>query len=260
VTAALLEGVHQKVARAEHHFETLYGEFKEFIEREPQPFGISISYFDADTGYYVCKAIVTASPPIRLGVVLGDVIHNARSALDHLVWQLVIANGKTPTRSNAWPIVTNPNEWKSSAAKRLKGVHTRQIKLIDQGQPYKAGRSARNTFPGMLQSLSNTDKHQIVHPTFALMVDPGEEVKFTIKKGPGRIVRSEVRHGGRFEHGAEILRTLVAGRTDETDVWMEGKGPVEMAFGERPITITQVRDIVEWVKVAVRDLEASLRG
>lgn len=238
----------------------LYGEFKGFIEREPQPFGISIPYFDADTGYYVCKAIVTKSPPTRLGVILGDVIHNARSALDHLVWQLVIASGKTPTRRNAWPIVTNRTKWKSSAATRLKGVHTRQIKLIDQGQPYKVGRNARHTFPGMLQSLSNTDKHQIVHPTFALMVDPGEEVMFSIKRGPGRIVRSQVRHGGRFEHGADLLRTIVGDRTDETEVWMEGRGPVEMAFGERPITITQVREIVEWVRVAVRDIEASLSG
>lgn len=112
----------------------------------------------------------------------------------------------------------------------------------------------------MLQSLSNADKHQIVHPTLALMVDPGEEVEFSVKNGPGRIVRSEVRHGGRFEHGDELLRTLVAGRTDETEVWMEGRGPVEMAFGDRPITVTQVRQIIEWVKVAVQDIEASLNG
>jgi hypothetical protein len=46
VTAASFEGVHEKIARAEHHFEKLYGAFKEFVEREPQPFGISIPYFE----------------------------------------------------------------------------------------------------------------------------------------------------------------------------------------------------------------------
>lgn len=151
--AASFEGVHEKLARAEQHFKVLYGEFRELIEREPQPFGISIPYFDARTGYYVCKAIVTDSPPMRLGVILGDVIHNARSALDHLVWQLVIANGKTPTRSNAWPIVTNPREWESSGVSRLRGINPKQIELIDQGQPYKAGRNARKTLPGDASKL-----------------------------------------------------------------------------------------------------------
>jgi hypothetical protein len=258
-----LEGVHAKVRRAEAHFETLYSGCRAFIERDQPPFGISIPYYDAETGYYVCKAIVSEPVPVRLGVILGDVIHNARSALDHLVWQLVIANNMTPRggpRGNAWPIAMTSTEWKATGKARLNGVRATQRDLIDQGQPYKAGRSARNTFPAMLADLSNTDKHQIVHATGALIIDPGEEVKFTVKSGPGDIVRSEVRHGGRFEHGADLLRTRVTGRTHETEVWMEGNGPVEMAFGERSITISQVRGIIEWVKVAIRDLEASLDG
>jgi hypothetical protein len=82
---------------------------------------------------------------------------------------------------------------------------------------------------------------QIVHAVVALMIDPGEGAKFSVRRGPGEMVRSGARHGSRLEHGADLLRTLVEGHTDETEVWVEGGGPVEVAFGERPSTINQGR-------------------
>jgi hypothetical protein len=256
-----LGGVHEKLRRAEAHFRDLYAESRAFIEREPQPWGISIPYYDPESGWYICKAIVNEPAPIRLGVILGDVIHNARSALDHLVWQLVLANGQTPRAGaggNMWPVALEEKHWKAAVKTRLRGVGAPQQALIQQAQPYKEGRRTHNTSPAVINALSNTDKHQVVHATAALLIDPGEEAKFSIRQGPGRIVRSEVRHGGRFEHGADLLRTQVEGRSAETEVWMDGRGPIEVAFGERPITISQISAAIEWVKVAVRDIAASL--
>lgn len=256
-----LEGVHEKLVRAEAHFETLYAECRAFIEREPQPWGISIPYYDADSDWYVCLAIINEPAPPRLGVILGDVIHNARSALDHLVWQLVIANGETPrsgSHGNTWPMLSRGDKWSGALAGTVKGMNPKQQALVELAQPYKAGRRAKATSPAIIQALSNTDKHQLVHVTRARMIDPGDAVTFRIRNGPGTIVRSQVRHGGCFEHKVEILRTKVEGRTDETEVWMEGSGPLEVAFGEDLITVTQLRNAIEWVKVGVRDIESSL--
>lgn len=256
-----LDGVHQKLHWAETLFKALYAESQAFIERDPQPWAISIPYYDTESGWYVCKAIVNEPAPIRLGVILGDVIHNARSALDHLVWQLVLANDQTPRAGaggNMWPIVLEEKDWKAAVKVRLDGVGTTQQAIIQGVQPYNEGRRAQSTSPAIINVLSNTDKHQVVHATAALIIDPGEEAKFSIRRGPGRIIRSEVKHGGRFEHGAALLRTEVRGRTEETEVWLEGRGPVEVAFGERPITITQVKAAIEWVRAAVREVEASL--
>jgi len=54
----------------------------------------------------------------------GDIVHNLRSALDHLAFQLVLAGGHTPTTETAFPVGKSPREeirrWEGAAAvKRL---------------------------------------------------------------------------------------------------------------------------------------------
>jgi hypothetical protein len=41
---------------------------------------------------------------IQYGVMVGDVVHNLRSALDHLIAQLVEANGKSVNKRSGFPI------------------------------------------------------------------------------------------------------------------------------------------------------------
>ena len=58
---------------------------------------------DPNTGDQVFKFRVRAPIPVDLSLVIGDAVHNLRSALDHLAWQLVLANGQTPTTQTAYP-------------------------------------------------------------------------------------------------------------------------------------------------------------
>jgi alkanesulfonate monooxygenase SsuD/methylene tetrahydromethanopterin reductase-like flavin-dependent oxidoreductase (luciferase family) len=48
--------------------------------------------------------------PYKVLVVIGDVIHNLRSALEQTVWQLVLANGGHPDHKTKLPIITHPPE------------------------------------------------------------------------------------------------------------------------------------------------------
>jgi hypothetical protein len=61
-------------------------------------------------------------PPIYLGVVVGDFLHNLRCTLDHLVWQLVLLNGAEPSYRNYFPIVNTPEAFASAAGHGLRGV------------------------------------------------------------------------------------------------------------------------------------------
>jgi hypothetical protein len=88
-----LEGCRARVERAKEHFQDLRSEFAAF--RELDPYGIS-SYANPATGEYVHLARVSQEPPVRWGVVAGEIVHHLRSALDHLAWQLVLDNGGTP--------------------------------------------------------------------------------------------------------------------------------------------------------------------
>jgi hypothetical protein len=50
----------------------------------------------------------TEPSPLRLGVIVGDFLHNLRCVLDHLVWQLVLSNGQTPSVRNQFPTHPRP--------------------------------------------------------------------------------------------------------------------------------------------------------
>jgi len=104
---------------------------------------------------------VESPPPVSLGVVAGDVIHNLRSALDHLARELVIANGANPRDEGRprtqFPIVT--------ASEQQPVIHTEsgdissaaQV-LLEVVQP-----NNRPDHPlAVLTRLANIDKHRTI--------------------------------------------------------------------------------------------------
>jgi hypothetical protein len=48
------------------------------------------------TGLYMFRVHTAAEPPTRIGLLIGDCLHNLRSGLDHLVWQLILQSGGSP--------------------------------------------------------------------------------------------------------------------------------------------------------------------
>ena len=53
------------------------------------------------------------------GVLIGEILHNLRSALDHLIWQLVILETGAPptTTKTAFPIFETAAGYKSREAR-----------------------------------------------------------------------------------------------------------------------------------------------
>ena len=145
-----LAGVWAKIARADEHFQLLEREVAAFFDHDPQPIGTSVGYFDPESGWHLVYGIVKESPPPRLGVILGDLVHNVRSALDHLVWQLVLWNGQTPTEGRrgtafpAFPFAMSKNAWKGAKKGPLREVADHHRAVIQKVQPYK-GRTGLKT-------------------------------------------------------------------------------------------------------------------
>jgi hypothetical protein len=258
--AADLSGVWTKIARAEEHLTLLDAEVRAFIEGNNQPFVLSIPYLDADSGWHVVYGIVEREPPPRLGVILGDVLHNVRSALDHLVWQLVLLRakkGKAPSDNNAFPIVATKHGWDSAVNSLLQGVSGPHRAIIKRVQPYHRASTPEQTYLGMLKSLSNVDKHRIVHPMFAVLRDPGTgptAARFEVTRGRGAVVQQQFRHG-RMEHGAELMRARVEPLEDDTEVKMDGDAPVDVAFGEDLYSVGYIRNLPQVVRVIVQEFE-----
>src|SRR5271166_256514 len=106
----------------------------------------------------VLRIRLSPKPPEELSLVVGDCLFNLRSALDHLVWQLVLSNKGTPTDRHLFPISKNREAFNDAVTKhhRLDCVPAEAATIIERLQPYHTG----ETHPlALLSKLHNIDKH-----------------------------------------------------------------------------------------------------
>jgi len=87
-----------------------------------------------------------------------DVVHNLRSALDHLAHQLasVGSPGKEPTRRIEFPMARDLATYEKTKAPKVEGMRQEAIEAIDALKPYKGG----NDDLWRIHELDNTDKHR----------------------------------------------------------------------------------------------------
>lgn len=107
--------------------------------------------------------------PLQFGVILGEIVHDLRSALDHLVYQMVLLNEGKPYTRNYFPIYlvhdapNNPRTWVTKAASDLQGVLEQHWALFDRLQPYRRGHRAQFHPLAVLNHLSLVDKHRVLY-------------------------------------------------------------------------------------------------
>jgi hypothetical protein len=106
---AALDGVYEKIERAKVHQADLARRLDAVLGADKQHFVLD-GEPDHETGRYAVR--VYGVPDIDPGwlTIIGDCLHNLRSALDHLAWQLVLLDGKTPTRETSFPVRTTKDD------------------------------------------------------------------------------------------------------------------------------------------------------
>jgi len=135
---------------------------------ENDPYSTAVEYHpEADVHVF---RLATEAVPVAFGIVTGNIVHQARAALDNLVWQLVILNGGKPRggmRGNAFPILLPKHDhhaFAKNTKNTLSGVHPDHRTLIEGLQPYQRpdGIPPDQHPLAVLAGLSNTDKHQVL--------------------------------------------------------------------------------------------------
>lgn len=88
----------------------------------------------------------------------GDVVHNLRSALDHLAYQLAVVGnpGSEPSRCVEFPIAKDMATYESTKGRKVKGILSEAVKAIDELKPYKGGNDAL----WRIHELDNINKHR----------------------------------------------------------------------------------------------------
>lgn len=242
---ATLAGCRAKHERGVEYLKALDTEVSEYLGADPRPYRMW-GNFERDRREYVLRGeiIEPIEDPMRWSLMLGDGLHNLRSALDHLIWQLVILNtGKEGGTGNLFPIATTgPRYWSISKNGRqslrdraLKGVADKHRALTDGLQPYRAPQHGSMQLLRTLQALSNHDKHRLLNPVLCAIDAPGDDgVRFTWNEDAGSPVGAMARTFA-AEGEAEIMTIEFSCPGDDPYVGMDREPPVNIGFGESPI-------------------------
>ena len=256
-----LAGIAAKIERVDEHINNLDNEIKTFIGT----FQI-VSEPNDDATESIIR-IVGSEPPLHLAVITGEIIHQLRSSLDHLVWQLVIANKNTPTRQHQFPICDTHEEFKKSCKRgNIKGISTSASSIIESRQPYSKSKDVNKNFLHILREIDNSDKHRLL--TFLVTKGFSRELKIGSVKSPKINNSNPITITGISppnkdqrisDEGAESLR--IQFDKPEPNVNVTGKPIIKIVFGDLgEMTDQQILYIVQQLRKKVYGLINSFQS
>src|SRR5687768_2636861 len=136
--AERLSRVRVKIERANQHIRDLDARVNTF-RAEPNLF---VTEKDSESREVCYRIKPDLELPDDFSCLIGDAVHNLRTALDHLVWHLVDANTGTdrkPYKRQEFPFYVSRTEYETFKDRKVKGVPKGAIDLIDQIKPYLGG-------------------------------------------------------------------------------------------------------------------------
>jgi hypothetical protein len=244
-----LEGCIAKLQRGEEHLASFVAESREFIESGPY---VVVPQFEPETSEYVFRIKVLREPPLHWGTIIGDVLHNLRSALDYLVYDLArLDTGKEKPRGTQFPIVAETSKvYRARGLPRvamLSGPHRAEIRRL---QPYQVDHPFNHPL-AVLNRLSNRDKHRLIHATVGQNAGAGPGFHF----GQDVLGLNNVQLTfGPLEDGAELARINIETSGPSPAVEVDGEFAIDIAL--RDGTADSVLGILVDARTAVAEVVA----
>jgi hypothetical protein len=271
VTVPELDGVRLKILRASEHLWNLKQQLAEFTVSDAYTTGTNLQ--PNPLGYRLIP-IMKKQPDPALGPILGDVLHNLRSALDLLAWALVEKDGGVPQTdgpNTQFPIWDEAIAHVKKATLKAHEVPVRRVTIkggvlpeteavLESVQPYNRSEDPTLHPLSVLAHLSNIDKHRFLHPVAGRFTD----MSARIRRKSDWSVLSEESAVGVFEHGAVAAVIPVDPGWDPNDMQMEAQfSPlvtlnVPGALGERELG-DLLTEVYEFVRNDVADRFARVR-
>ena len=159
----IFHGAKLKIKRANQHVYELNELLASFVKTDFCRFSVEK---DASTGNHVLKFEMTKSAPCEVPLIIGDAIHNLRSALDLAACEIVTLGGATPSKWCSFPFRDSRKELEDSingGEIKIAGADIVNL-ILDVVKPYKGG----NDPLCALHALDITDKHKLLIPIFSI--------------------------------------------------------------------------------------------
>lgn len=195
-----------KLGRAKHHTEAVENEIIAWLN--PKPYRLSPKVNADATRHSVIIHIDKIAPVARWSLVIGDAIHNIRSALDHFVYTIAVHESRQNPPPNervlAFPICDCADIYRKSKW-RIETLSDDVRTAIERVQPYNRPHPPLPPLLAMLRDFDDADKHRLLTPMFATAY--GGEVNLFRKGGiflGSRCIEIFV-NDGELKDGTEIM-------------------------------------------------------
>lgn len=231
-----LKDAFDKLDRAKEHLKTLRREIEPVEQRDTHTIGFEV---DADAGKYTFYVRdLEPLPDNDWGLVIGDCLHNARTALDYLMVRLVALVTQQSPRdidSVRFPIYDSPKQFAGAVGElRKHPAFSGYLARIEELQPHNLGNPSvwgtrqlllpwlspgetklqqvpvMHSLPTALNRLSlldNLDKHRVIHAAW-LAVELNfmdDQLEPTLRPPPGfELKGGTIACLGPLEDGAEV--------------------------------------------------------
>jgi hypothetical protein len=277
-----LTSAQAKLRHAEEHISTL----RTFIDtaraqKENQP-GVGAE-LDTATGIYILRITYTPDlAPIaeKVSLIVGDVVHNLRSALDHLAWQLACdAAGGTPRKPKevVFPICDPPQPGKT--CKTPSCLATANWQNMHEFEPCKGLNNRPDGWSAsyvhqltLLRELSNDDKHKTLPVTLILTDGLNLMMRTRVSLPPWLIKteegfdllperrsdpdpdddRPDFTHASfKAEVGAEVCRQRAPAWKGRTVIEHVGTATPQIALEERRAVVATMERLTEYVRLVL---------
>lgn len=248
------------MARAQVNIELLEGEIGAWLSTKPHIIEPEADFDTFPGGVVILHKVIRADEvPSHIPAIIGDILFNFRSALDHLANRLVIA----PTKDTAFPIFCDrlDRNGKPRSVGVAGGIHPKALAIIERLQPYHRS-DPRADLLCILRELNNADKHRLLLVTSLAYTElttairakgetwvskPLEPIQLTV----GTWVSSTSMSADRYPSFAEEMDMHIEPTTTVTF------GETEIAGGQEVLVL--IRQIQRYVEAVIGALAAFVK-
>src|SRR3990167_1391126 len=220
-----LDGASLRLARADRHLT----EADDLVSA----FGLDCqNHILADENGKILRLNGWPQLPIILPLVISDVVHNLRAALDYIVYEVAREDSGKVQENTQFIIedvkvdTSDPRRgFDVRSKKHLKGLKQCHIDAIEHCQPYKGVEWTK-----ALRDISNPDKHR----------------NLTVLSSTGRPVQLMLEHNPKGRFGTNRLRVVNGGViVDRYDVHVDAHDAIAIALADpsKPGIMRALRDI-----------------
>jgi len=170
---ALFDGARAKLERAREQLQSLQAEFQAFLQTEHHAVDV---VFDAETGVKTAVYRIIRHFPIRWAVIIGEIIHDIRSALDHAIYELTVMEQGHPLDGTEFPVFDDEPKYflvnkkgepvKGGGLYKVRGVNTKAKAIVKDLQPFefrKTHAAHEQPIVTLLHELNIIDKHRTLN-------------------------------------------------------------------------------------------------